>query len=44
MNFNPEYLSLSAMHSWEKYSANMRAELRQCLDEGRDVEGYRELS
>ena len=32
------------MHGWEKYSASLRGELRQCLDEGKDVEGYRELS
>ena len=44
MNFNPAYLNLSAMHGWEKYSASLRGELRQCLDEGKDVEGYRELS
>ena len=43
MNFNPAYLNLSAMHGWEKYSARLRGELRQCLDEGRDVEGYRAL-
>ena len=43
MNFNPAYLNLSAMHGWEKYSASLRGELRQCLDEGRDVEGYRAL-
>lgn len=43
MNFEAKYLNLSEMHGWERYSGSLGNELRQCLDEGRDVEGYRAL-
>ena len=43
MYFDPEYLNLSAMHEWELYSRSLKTELRQCLDEGRDVSMYRTL-
>ena len=31
------------MHSWEKYSTELDVELRQCLDEGRDVGQYADV-
>ena len=43
MNFDPKYLSLPAMHDWELYSKGLDTELRQCLDEGRDVARYEAL-
>ncbi len=44
MNFDPSFLSLDKMPAWELYSANVMAEMRQCCDEGRDVEKYRKLA
>ena len=43
MNFEPKYLNLTAMHDWELYSKSLDTELRQCLDEGRDVAQYEDL-
>ena len=43
MNFDPKYLNLTAMHEWELYSRGLNTELRQCLDEGRDVSQYAPL-
>ena len=40
MYFDPKYLNLSAMHDWELYSKSLTTELRECLDEGRDVAQY----
>ena len=44
MNFDSSLMALDAMHAWELYSANVKAELRQCKDEGRDVEKYEKLA
>ncbi len=43
MEFDPKYLNLDAMHDWELYSKGLATELRQCLDEGRDVSRYAPL-
>ncbi len=43
MNFDAKYLNLSAMHEWELYSRSLETELRECLDEGRDVAQYEAL-
>lgn len=43
MNFDPKYLNLGMMHDWELYSNNLSTEMRQCLDEGRDVAQYSDL-
>ena len=43
MNFDPRYLNLAAMHEWELYSRSLKTELRECLDEGRDVMQYTAL-
>ena len=43
MTFDAKNLDFSAMHDWELYSKNLNTELRQCLDEGRDVAGYADL-
>ena len=44
MNFDPSFMSLDTMHAWELYSSNMKTEMRQCRDEGRDVEQYEKLA
>jgi ADP-ribosylglycohydrolase len=44
MNFDPSLMDLEGMHAWELYSANLRTELRQCRDEGRDVAQYEKLA
>jgi len=43
MNFDPKYLNMTAMHDWELYSKSLDTELRECLDEGRDVAQYEAL-
>ena len=43
MNFDAKYLDQSSMHHWELYSSALGTELRQCLDEGRDVACYEAL-
>jgi len=44
MNFDPSMMSLETMHAWELYSASIGTEIRQCRDEGRDVEPYAKLA
>lgn len=44
MNFDPSLMSLDSMHAWELYSANLKTEMRQCRDEGRDVAQYEKLA
>ncbi len=44
MNFDPSWMKLKEMHAWELYSACMETEMRQCRDEGRDVEQYAKLA
>lgn len=36
--------TLSSLHSWELYSTQLKTEIRQCLEEGKDVEAYRSLA
>ncbi|MBO4297884.1 MAG: ADP-ribosylglycohydrolase family protein [Clostridia bacterium] len=43
MNFDAKNLDMKAMHNWELYSASLENELRQCLDEGREVARYEDL-
>ena len=43
MNFDAKNLNVGVMHDWELYSKSLDTELRQCLDEGRDVAGYADL-
>ncbi|MBR3504340.1 MAG: ADP-ribosylglycohydrolase family protein [Clostridia bacterium] len=43
MNFDAKNLDFGAMHDWELYSKSLDTELRQCLDEGRDVAQYADL-
>ena len=44
MNFDPSLMSLETMPAWELYSACLNTEMRQCRDEGRDVEQYAKLA
>ena len=43
MNIPASYLDPQHMHSWEMYSTELDIELRQCLDEGRDVAAYADV-
>ena len=43
MNFDAKNLNPGVMHDWELYSKSLDTELRQCLDEGRDVAAYAAL-
>ena len=43
MTFDPANLSTEKMHEWEVYSRGLETELRQCLDEGKDVSRYADL-
>ena len=43
MTFDTRNLDFAAMHEWELYSRSLQTELRQCLDEGKDVAGYAQL-
>ena len=36
----PEY---SSMHGWEMYCANPKIEYRQCIEEGLDIEKYKDI-
>lgn len=35
--------SFESMHGWESYSKSLEIEYRQCYDEGKDIEKYRDL-
>ena len=43
MNIPASYLDPQRMHTWEMYSSELKTELRQCLDEGRDVAAYTDV-
>ena len=36
----PDY---EKIHDWELWSKNLKTEYRQCIDEGKDVERYKDL-